>query len=255
MNPLKFSDSVGVFCRTFDSILVDKQTKSSRVRKNSEDSDSDSNSDSSTSDTESDSSSSSSDLSNKKNTRKNMEKRNSVVKKETSGVSGYRRGSNPIPTKAILARPVLPRPSRMAIKSDSAASRRRYTPVPVFQRRSAFMKKNLNMNLKPIIETPNVNLEEELRLKAEKERINKLKNWFKETGSILSTDSIYSALNAMNFIGSTRSFVVSETGDLQGVVSLKEIASYLLSTEAEQKLYIRKEQEEQDGDYYTIDDL
>ena len=53
----------------------------------------------------------------------------------------------------------------------------------------------------------------------------------------------------------SRAFVADEKGRALGVITFKDIAFYIVNEEAEQKLSIRKDIEEEDKDYMTIDDI
>ena len=69
----------------------------------------------------------------------------------------------------------------------------------------------------------------------EEKRRAELADYFKKSGFILPTDSVAAALEAMHYTGRTRAYVVSESGDAIGVVSIVDICQELLVREANEK--------------------
>lgn len=75
--------------------------------------------------------------------------------------------------------------------------------------------------------------EEEAMRHAAVHRVRKMAAWFRDMGAIQLTDNVASALEAMAYHKSTRAFIVSQEGDLIGVVSLMSICHELLRLESE----------------------
>jgi CBS domain-containing protein len=153
-----------------------------------------------------------------------------------------RRSPSPPPTVPSKGQ----RPLQTALRPTGPVQRGRFGR---FQGRKVG---NVKKVVQEVVVSDEPSAEEAARLAA-KEHSQRLNTWLKEVGAVFSTDPMYAALEAMSRLNSTRAIVVQEDGDVIGVVSIKGIAKFLLEKEAEQKLYIRKQQEEQDGDFYVED--
>ena len=78
---------------------------------------------------------------------------------------------------------------------------------------------------------------------------------FEENGLISLDDPITAALEVMARHQTSRAFVVQEKGRVLGVITFKDLALYMINEEAESKLLIRKNVEEEDKDYMVVDDI
>ena len=84
---------------------------------------------------------------------------------------------------------------------------------------------------------------------------DKLKQYLQRNSLILWDDPLIAALDLMDQNQASRTFISNKTGKIFGVITFKDIALYLINEEAEQKLWIRKDVEEEVNNYMIVDEI
>jgi hypothetical protein len=138
-----------------------------------------------------------------------------------------------------------PKPSEITSprsNNDDAISPLRPSEISLgrkFKKRDATLTKG--KNLKILLEEQRLQNIEKQKAETEAKRIKILKarielakervQWFKELGVVKVTDSIAHALEAMTITKSTKVFVGTADGILQGVITLRDICRILIKQE------------------------
>jgi hypothetical protein len=122
-------------------------------------------------------------------------------------------------------------------------------PGRVSSRAAAIARKKIPVRKKIIVkDTSEFDAAREAE-RAALERKHRIHANFKSKGAVYIQDTLQSVLEAMAHVGRSRAFVVSDTGDILGVITLKDIAKYLIQKEEEEKLVLRREVEIEGGEF------
>ena len=250
ITPLKFCETVGINFKPFEDTATGRITAES-CEDDSSDSDSDSNSSSSGSSNSSDS------LKKDGKPRVGVRRKTVVIpgnkppsaasSRQNKDVSFAVQTSRPTsirPTRTIGA----PRSSKIPQITSSAppgSPRQRLNAAAASRQRTVQKKSTVKdaTEVDVVVEA----------LRARIDRVKRVLEFCKSQGAVFVSDSLQAALEAMVHVGRSRVFVVSEAGDVVGVITLKDIAKHLIRIEADEKNLLRRE-EELDGDFFIIGD-